>query len=352
MYYASMSKNAGLSILKPLWSRLPDGRWAIHDMKGIDLKPKKGFGPDFFPLDSDLELMSTTPPRNLEDFFASFGPTDFLMKQSILPVVAWVDGADRVRCIGTAFVVSASGYIVTASHVLLDPQESGYVKVETRDGQQELQSGVMMGVIIPLSPASGLSGFKIIPFEQACYWGKWEESPLLYENSKLNRLTDVAVCKLPARRDGAAYQALNLSLFPFKKGEGAFAIGYAEMEDIPIEYIDGRPKLGKFVHELFVSYGEVTEIYPDNHIKKEVPTPGPSFDFLARIPGKMSGAPIFGAQGAIIRGVVSRSFQDEKHASGCMIGPVMWLPLLGDNSLKKLMDAGTEGITVARGQGL
>jgi hypothetical protein len=66
----------------------------------------------------------------------------------------------------------------------------------------------------------------------------------------------------------------------------------------------------------------------------------------------MSGAPIFGAQGAIIRGVVSRSFQDEKHASGCMIGPVMTLPFGGDKSLKKMMDARTEGIAVVRGKAL
>lgn len=177
----------------------------------------------------------------------------------------------------------------------------------------------------------------MVPFIEAWYWGKWEESPLLHEGNKLNRLTG-AICKLPERTDGSAYQALNLSLFPFEKGEGAFAIGYAKMKDIPVEYI--------------VSFGEVTELYPDNHIKRDVPTPGPSLDFQARIPGKMGGVPIFGVQGAIIRGVVTRSFQDEKHASGCMIGPIMTLPFGGDKSLKKLMDAGTEGIAVARGKGL
>ncbi len=162
-----------------------------------------------------------------------------------------------------------------------------------------------MGVIIPMNPATGVKGFQIVPFEEAWYWGKWEKSPLLHEADKLNRLTDVAICKLPERADGSAYQALNLSLFPFEKGEGAFAIGYAEMTDIPVEYVDGKSKFGEFNHELYVSFGEITELYPDNHIKKDVPTPGPSFDFQARIPGKMSGAPIFGAQGAIIRGVVS-----------------------------------------------
>jgi hypothetical protein len=348
-----MRTDFDLAIHKPLWSRRPDGHWAIHDVKGIRLMPKMGCSPDFFAFESDMELMTTTPPTNLHDLFASFGSTDFLVKQSILPVVAWVDGEDTVRCIGTAFVVSASGYVITASHVLLDPQESGYGKVDGRVGQREIQSGLLMGVIIPVNPATGVKAFNIVPFVEAWYWGKWEESPLLHEGKKLNRLTDVAICKLPERTDGSAYQALNLSLFPFEKGEGAFAIGYAKMKDIPVEYIDSKPKFGEFNHELCVSFGEVTELYPDNHIKRAVPTPGPSFDFQARIPGRMSGAPIFGAQGAIIRGVVSRSFQDEKHASGCMIGPIMTLPFGEDNkSLKKLMDAGTEGIAVVRGKGL
>jgi hypothetical protein len=347
-----MSGTSGISILKPLWSRLPDGRWSICGVKGIQLKPKKGFSPDFFAFESDLELMTPTPPKNLGDFFASFGSTDHLLKQSILPVVAWPLGADSVRCIGTSFVVSASGYVVTASHVLLDPQESGYAKPKVREGNADIQPDLLMGVAIPVNPATGTRGFHIVPFEEGWYWGQWEESPLLHEPHRLNRLTDVAICKLPVRTDGSAYQALGLSLFPFEMGEGAFAVGYAEMKDIAVETTNGVLRFGEFDPELFVSFGEVTELHPDNHIKRDSSTPGPSFDFRARIPGKMSGAPIFGAQGAIIRGVVSRSFQDERHASGCMIGPVMTLPFGTDKSLKKLMDSGTEGIAVVRGRGL
>jgi hypothetical protein len=43
----------------------------------------------------------------------------------------------------------------------------------------------------------------------------------------------------------------------------------------------------------------------------------------------MSGAPIFGAQGAVIRGIVSRSFSNECHAFGAMLGPAMHLELGG-----------------------
>jgi hypothetical protein len=158
-----ISTDSNLGILKPLWSRRPDGRWAIHDMKGINLKPKDGFASDFFPFESGLELMTQTPPQNLRDLFASFGSTDFLLKQSIVPVIAWVVGEKIVRCIGTAFVVSASGYIITASHVLLDPQESGYGKIDRAQDQRETVSDLLMGVIIPVNPATGVRGFEIVP---------------------------------------------------------------------------------------------------------------------------------------------------------------------------------------------
>jgi hypothetical protein len=32
-----------------------------------------------------------------------------------------------------------------------------------------------MGVLIPINPASGYSGFRFFPFEQARYWGEWKE---------------------------------------------------------------------------------------------------------------------------------------------------------------------------------
>lgn len=169
---------------------------------------------------------------------------------------------------------------------------------------------------------------------------------------KFEGLTDVAVCKLREPLDGSAYQPLSLSLHPFAKGEKAYAVGYAEMDDICVSYIEGQPQIGDFKWEIYVSVGEVAEVFPQNHLSKEVPSPGPSFDFRARIPGKMSGAPIFGAQGAIVRGVVSRSFSGEKHAFGSMLGPALHLPLSDGSSLKSKMDSGNEGIAVVFGQGL
>ena len=94
------------------------------------------------------------------------------------------------------------------------------------------------------------------------------------------------------------------------------------------------------------------EVFPSNHEDGSVPTPGPCFDFEARIPGKMSGAPIFGAQGSVIRGVVSRSYSGDKHAYGCMMGPAMNLPLDEGKSFFHLMQKKEDGIAIVTGKGL
>ncbi len=342
-----------VSIMKTLWGSTEDGRWGINGIKGLTLKPQEGFDLDFFKFESEMELMTNTfSGQSIHDVFASFGSTDFLMKQSIVPVVAWTDDENFVRCIGTAFIISCSGYVMTACHVLLDPKEREYGKV-TREGNSLLFGpGLNMGVFMPLNPAYGTKAFMFLPFERCHYWGEWKNSPLIHEQERFDILTDVAICKIPPLPNGVPHQPLNLSLNGFKVGEKGYAFGYAEMDDIPIETRNGERVFRQFEHDLFVSTGEVITVFPENHLKKEVPTPGPCFDFKARIPGKMSGGPIMGAQGAVVRGIVSRSFSGEKHGYGAMLGPMMHLPLGNDGTLDSLMQSGREGITKVQGSGM
>jgi hypothetical protein len=46
-----------------------------------------------------MEFMTERPGGNIHDIFGSFGSTDFLLGQSILPVVAWANGERAMRCI-------------------------------------------------------------------------------------------------------------------------------------------------------------------------------------------------------------------------------------------------------------
>lgn len=342
-----------VAILKSLWRKNQDGHWAVHDLKGLTLRPRTGFDSDFFLYESQMELMTTNPTtRSAHELFTSFGSTDFLMKQSILPVVAIVKGEGFMKCVGTAFVISCTGYLVTACHVLLDPQDRKYGNVVKRGDDLRLIDGMSMGVLIPISPAYGYTGDLFFPFEHSWYWGKWKDSPLLHEGETFDMLTDIAICKISLMPDGIGHQPLNLSLNRFVKGEKAFAIGYAEMDDIPLESAGGRLTAPDFKQDLYVSVGEVMDVFPDNHQRRDVPTPGPCFDFRAKIPGKMSGGPIFGGDGAVVRGVISSSFSGEKHAYGAMIGPMMHWPLAGGMTLRQMMNSGNEGIARIQGAGL
>jgi Trypsin-like peptidase domain len=322
-----------IAILKTLWGRVEDGRWGIRSAKSLALKPQNGFDSDFFKFESEMELFNSGA-RNIHEIFASFGPTDFLLKQSILLVVAWVENEDVLRCIGTAFVISCTGYVITACHVLLDPTERNYGKVVREGNILKFMGNLHMGVLIPISPAYGVRGYRFFSFEQSWYWGEWKSSPLLHEAEKFSYLTDIAVCKIAEMPNGASHQPLSVSLNSFQIGEKAYVFGYAEMDDLPVEGIEnGMPLIKYFKHDLYVSIGEVAAVFPENHLKKDVPTPGPCFDFRAKIPGKMSGGPILGADGAVTRGVVSRSFSGERHAYGAMLGPVMRLSLIENKSL-------------------
>jgi hypothetical protein len=348
-----MAARTDIGILKSLWSRRPDGQWAITDLKGLILKPVAGSDPGFFRFERQMELMTERPSRNIHDVFRSVGSNDFLLAQSILPVVAWADGENAVRCIGTAYLISCTGYLITAAHVLLDPVERGYGKVARNGNLLEPGPGLHMGVFVPLNPMFGARGYRFFGFERSCFWGTWEGSPLVHVDDQFRYQTDVAVCKIAEMPTGAAHQPLGLSLLPVRAGERVFAFGYALMDDIPIvEYRNGAPVTREFDHDIWVSVGEVMNVYAENLVTKEVPAPGPSFDFRAKIPGKMSGAPILGADGAVVRGVVSRSFSGDTHAFGSMLGPALHLPLWEGKTLRELMERGSEGIAKVQGPGL
>lgn len=309
--------------------------------------------PDFFPLQSsEILAPSLVGATSAHELFASFGTPEFLMKQRILPVVAWLEGERSMRCIGTAFAISCTGYVVTACHVLLDPQESGYGDVRLSGNTVTYGPNLNMGVLIPINPALGQVKINFFPFRECRYWGVWKESPLFHEVPRFESATDIAVCKIDEAPNGIAHQPLSLSLLPYRPADRCMAIGYAEMKDIPFAVANnGEINLEPFKNDLYISIGEVVEVLVDNHVTRRVPTPGPCFDFRARIPGKMSGSPIFDLEGRVVRGVVSRSFSGEKHAFGCMLSPVMDLPVRGtDVTLRKMMESGTvEGMPKVQG---
>lgn len=342
-----------IGILKSLWRKNEAGVWVIHDIKGIDLKPSEGFEADYFKIKDEMVLLTQRPGEVMQDFFATFGLTEFLIRQSIVPIVAWNDGDQGMRCIGTGFFISASGLLMTAAHVIRDPIDEQYGSfTQIGDRAFQFDKSLHIGVLLPANPAARNAPPEIFsapdeiraaesfiaPIEWAEHWGQEVVGPLFHVKPEYKLDLDIAVCKVAENRIGRSYQPLNIGQHNLKIGDRAVAIGYAEMRDIKFgDRAASQPSL-------VVSVGSVTNIYRDNITKKEATTPGPCFEFDARIPGKMSGAPILVGSGFITKGVVSRSWQNERRASGGLIAPMMGLTLARGKSLLQIMEDGSEGM--------
>ncbi len=347
-----------ITILKSLWKKNDAGVWTTHGIKAIDLKPRAGFEPDYFKIEDEMVLLTDQPGPVMRDFFATFGHTEFIIRQSIVPIVAWNDGDQGMRCIGTGFFISASGLLMTAAHVIRDPIDDRYANY-TRIGERafKFDKALHMGVLLPANPAmrtapseifSGPDEIRaaesfIAPIEWAMHWGQEVVGPLFHIKPEYKLDLDIAVCKVAENRVGGSYQPLNIAQHNLKIGDRAVAIGYAEMENIQFS------ERAAYQPSLVVSVGPVTSIYPDNVTKKEATTPGPCFEFGAKIPGKMSGAPILVGSGIITKGVVSRSWQDERRASGGLVAPMMGLPLTNGRSLLQILRDGSEGMAQIMG---
>lgn len=350
-----------IGILKSLWKKNEAGAWAIHGVKGIDLKPREGFEANYFKIKDEMVLLTDRPGPVFQDFFATFGLTEFLIRQSIVPIVAWNDGDQGMRCIGTGFFISASGLLMTAAHVIRDPIDEQYANfTQIGDRAFRFDKSLHMGVLLPANPAARNAPREIFnppdeirsadsfiaPIEWAQHWGQEVVGPLFHMKPEYKLDLDIAVCKIAENQIGGSYQPLNIGQHNLKIGDRAVAIGYAEMENIRFG------DLAASSPSLVVSVGSVTNIYPDNITRKVATTPGPCFEFDAKIPGKMSGAPILVGSGIITKGVVSRSWQDENRASGGLIAPMMGLGLANGKSLLQIVQDGSEGMARITGGGL
>ena len=353
-----MDKGAAdqIGILKSIWAQDAAGKWVIHDLQGLKLRPREGYTNKYFKIEDELSLLTNRPGSIMKNVFASFGSTEFLVRQSIVPVVAWSEGDTEIRCIGTGFFISATGLLMTAAHVVRDPVDENYAgatKIDNRSSK--LSDSLHFGIMLPANPAMRNAPFDvpaeireakcfICPFEWTQHWGKEIESPLFGRRPEFKLDLDIAICKVRQFPLIGPYQPLNVGLHNLTIGDRAVAIGYAEMKNM---------KLGVYEQpELVVSVGSVTTIYPDNIAEKQNSTPGPNFEFSARIPGRMSGSPILVGGGILTKGVVSRSWQGEEFASGCLIAATMQLPLLGEQTFLDLQKAGNDGISRVNGPDL
>src|SRR5579871_2024747 len=143
-----------IAILKSIWRRDEKGVWIVHDVQALRLIPRAGCGADYFNLKNDIGVLTAHPGRVFENIFATFGTTEFLVRQSIVPIVSWHDGDLEARSIGTGFFISASGLLMTAAHVIRDPVDEGHAKLtQTSEQAFKFDESLRFGVILPANPA-------------------------------------------------------------------------------------------------------------------------------------------------------------------------------------------------------
>ena len=132
-----------MKMLKTFWNKRQDDVWQIIDLKGIDLRGQSPPEADFFPLQENIVV--TQAPSAL-------GTVKSIMGESIVPIVAAVEGENRLRSLGTGFFVSCSGLLITAAHVITDPIERKYAKPVEVDDVTWFTEKLSFGALIRVNP--------------------------------------------------------------------------------------------------------------------------------------------------------------------------------------------------------
>jgi Trypsin-like peptidase domain len=350
---AEPSTNTTAELLRVTFGNRTDGQWSIASMGGIAIRPRQVTGTGFYEIADDVVAAKSS----------NFGTTIFHLSQSIVPIVAHVQGENVLRCIGTGFFVSCSGLLITAAHVISDPIERQYGGVtETTDLTWQARD-LKFGVMIALNPLFFGKKYVFREIEWASFLARKSESPLPIAGTNLRITSDTAICKVAPQAPDVPFQPLTIVQSGLvgtgmSVGKTATAIGYGAMRDVIIQAAAENILEGDFPFEMHASTGEILERFPNNLTTREVPTPGACFSASLRLPGGMSGSPIFDHEGVYVHGVVSRGWMDEAGVSplgfGSMLAQSMHIPIrpLANKTLLQLHGEDEHGFTKLRGPGM
>ena len=136
------------------------------------------------------------------------------------------------------------------------------------------------------------------------------------------------------------------------------SIGYGAMERIQLRNESGRLIPESLPFDMHVSGGRVLAHYPDNSIKKNVPSPGSCFSASLRLPFGMSGSPIFDDEGVYVHGVVSTGWHLDAGAEplgfGSMLAASLEVPIgpVNNKTLTELHSMEEHGFPKLFGPGI
>lgn len=334
-----------MEILKLFFGQRANNVWAIQSIKAVPIKPMSNGDTEFYAVENDIFIAEPS----------FLGTIHSVLGQSIVPIVAQIPGEPLLRCLGTGFFISCTGLLITAAHVISDPIERAYDGVtEIAEGNWHL-GGIKLGVMLPTNPLSGVQGFIFRDILWGSFLGQKATNPLPIRGLDLRLTSDTAICQVAPIAENIPHQPLTI-VQPGIRGLGlavgkmATAIGYAGMQDVPLTAVGGNVISGDFKFNLHVSRGNIVERFPENAVKREVPTPGPCFSAAIKLPGGMSGSPIFDDERIYVHGVVSKGWEDENGPTnfgyGSMLAQSLGLPIrpLNNQSLLDLFKLDDYGI--------
>ena len=231
-------------------------------------------------------LTQATPGPGIP--WQSIGTIRSFVGESVVPVVANVHGENRLRCVGTGFFVSCSGLLITAAHVITDPIERKYGGVTEHDDVTWLMKQLNFGVLVRTNPIFQQRGFAFYPFEWTMFLAEKRDNPIPFRGVDLKLNSDIAICKVPGRPDGAAHQPLAIVQSGIRGtslivGASVGAIGYPGMSDVELVQNKHGAVVFRGIFDLHASVGNITEWLPDNSLSRTASTPGPCFSFDGRI---------------------------------------------------------------------
>uniref|UniRef100_A0A9E8CS84 Serine protease n=1 Tax=Bosea sp. NBC_00436 TaxID=2969620 RepID=A0A9E8CS84_9HYPH len=320
-----------MEILK-LFFGVREGRYAIQSMAPMKLEPADGHSHPFYKLKDGL-----FHAQGIINGLPNVGLFTEVLGQSIVPIVAQVPGEACLRCLGTGFFISCTGLLVTAAHVVADPIEREYGQAERLIGNKYVMRDIKIGIMIPVNSLFfQTKGFLFRAIDWSVIIAEDRQSILGPRKIDLRLTADVAVCQVEQLGPDRHYQPLSLVQKGMKGvglgiGKTALAIGYGDMRDVDLSPAAPNVLTGDFGFDLYASHGPILERYPDNITIRQASAPGPCFTASLKLPGGMSGSPIFDHEGLYVHGVVSRSLQLDDglaaHGYGCMLAPLLGLPL-------------------------